>query len=192
VKIGILGGSFNPPHVGHLILAENIRERMSLDKVIFVPANIPPLKKNEDLLDAETRLHMVNLSIKDNPYFESSRTEIERGGISFTFDTLKTFKEVFGKGHQLFFIAGSDVLKDIHLWKKIEEILKLAKFIVVTRKDCKVPSFLPKEIEIIHMEAIEISSSQIREKISRGESIRYLVPEAVRKFILKRKLYLKK
>ncbi len=192
MKIGILGGSFNPPHIGHLILAQNVREAMGLDKVIFVPANIPPLKKQEDSLDAETRLHMVDLSIMDNPYFESSKVEIERGGVSYTFETLKIFKEFFKNKTQLFFIAGSDVLKNIHLWKKKEEIFKLARFIVVTRKNFKIPPSLPKEIEKFEMETIEISSSQIREKIKRGESIRYVVPESARKFILEKKLYFKK
>ena len=192
MKIGIFGGSFNPPHIGHLILAQNLRGAKNLDRVIFVPTNIPPLKKQQDLLDVETRLHMVDLSIKDNPYFEVSRVEIERGGTSYTFETLKIFKEFFKNKAQLFFIAGSDVLKNIHLWKKKEEIFKLARFIVVTRKNFKIPSSLPKEIEKFEMETIEISSSQIREKIKRGESIRYMVPESVRKFILEKKLYFKK
>ena len=191
MRIGILGGSFNPPHIGHLILAEKVRQKLKLDKVIFVPAYIPPLKKEKDLLGAEDRLHMVELAVRDNSYFEVSRLEIERGGVSYTVDTLKAFKEILGKDAELFFIAGSDVITNLNRWKKIDEILRLAKFVIVIRKGFKTTS-LPKAVEKIEMETIDVSSSQIREHVRRGESVRYLVPEAVRKLILKKNFYFEK
>lgn len=189
MKIGILGGTFNPPHLGHLILAETVREKFKLDKVIFVPANIPPLKEKQALLDGEIRWQMLKLSIKDNKYFEASRVEIERRGVSYTFETLKTLKEFYGKSAQLFFIAGADVLKSIHLWKNKEEIFKLSKFVVVTRKNFKISNGLPGNIRILEMDTVEISSTKIREKIKQGKSIRYLVADPVRDFILRKKLY---
>lgn len=189
MRIGILGGSFNPPHIGHLILAECAAGKLKLDKVIFVPANIPPLKKKNDLADAETRLEMIDLCIKDNSCFESSRVEIDRGGISYTIDTLRFFKKFFKNGVKLFFLAGSDVLDSLKSWNKLEEILKISEFVVVARKDFKNTSAISEKIKKIEMDAVEVSSSKIRKRIRSGESIRYLVPEAARNLILKRKLY---
>lgn len=189
MKIGILGGTFNPPHLGHLILAETVREKFKLDKVVFVPANVPPLKEKQALLDGETRWQMVELSIEGNKYFEASRVEIERRGVSYTVETLRTLKEFYGKSAQLFFIAGADVLKGIHLWKNKEEIFNLSKFVVVTRKNFKISNTLPETIRIFEMNIVEISSTELREKIRQGKSIRYLVPEPVRNFILRKKLY---
>lgn len=190
MKIGILGGTFNPPHLGHLILAETVREKLKLDKVVFIPANIPPLKGKEVLPDGETRWQMVKLLVEGNRHFEASRIEIERGSVSYTFETLRILKKFYGESVQLFFIAGADVLKKIHLWENIEEIFKLSQFVVVTRKNFKIPSSLPKNIRILKMNTVEISSTGIREKIRQGKSIRYLVCDAVRDFILKKKLYL--
>ncbi|MFH1856530.1 MAG: nicotinate-nucleotide adenylyltransferase [Candidatus Omnitrophota bacterium] len=190
MKIGILGGTFNPPHTGHLILAEGVKEKLKLEKIIFVPANIPPLKEEKELIDAKIRLKMINLSIKGNKHFASSKIEIERKGVSYTFETIKKIKETFGVNSRLFFIAGSDVLENINLWKNKEELFKLSTFIAVTRKGFKMPSSLPQNIETLEMNTIEISSSQIREKIKNGESIRYLVCEPVRLIIERKKLYL--
>lgn len=189
MRIGILGGSFNPPHIGHLILAECAAGKLKLDKVIFVPANIPPLKKKNDLADTETRLEMIDLCIKDNSCFESSRVEIDRGGISYTIDTLRFFKKFFKNGAKLFFLTGSDVLDSLKSWNKLEEILKISEFVVVARKDFKNTSAISEKIKKIEMDAVEVSSSKIRKRIRNGESIRYLVPEAARNLILKRKLY---
>lgn len=190
MKIGILGGSFNPPHSGHLILAENVREKLKLDKILFVPANIPPLKGKRPLLSAIERLRMVNLAIEKNPYFESSKAEIKRGGISYTFETLNYFKQYYGKKTRLFFIAGADILKQLPLWKKKDDIFKLCAFVIVARKGFKIPSFLPGNIKILEMNTIDISSSRVRENVRNGRSIRYLVPEKVRMYILKKKIYL--
>lgn len=190
MKIGILGGTFNPPHLGHLILAQTVREKLKLDKIIFIPANMPPLKEKGDLPDGETRWRMVELSIKGNKYFEVSKVEIERGGTSYTVETLRILKELYGKSAQLFFIAGADVLSGLHLWKNKEEIFKLCKFVAVARKNFKIFFPLPRDIRILEMNTIEISSTEIREKIRKGKSIRYLVPEAVRDFISRKKLYL--
>lgn len=190
MKIGILGGTFNPPHLGHLILAETVMEKLKLDKVVFIPANIPPLKGKGLLPDGETRWQMVKLLIDGNRHFEASRIEIEKSGVSYTFETVRILKKFYGESVQLFFIAGADVLKKIHLWKNIDEIFKLSQFVVVTRKNFKIPSSLSRNIRILKMNTVEISSTEIRRRIRYGRSIRYLVPEQVRNFILRKKLYL--
>jgi len=133
MRIGILGGTFNPIHIGHLILAEEALSKLRLDKVVFVPAYIPPHKHVEGSVKPKDRLKMVELAIADNGSFEVSTFELEAKKKSYSIDTLKEFREKYGEGAQLFFITGSDLLKDLFSWKNVNEIFKMSKFIVANR-----------------------------------------------------------
>lgn len=188
-KIAILGGSFNPIHIGHLILANTVCEEFNLDKIIFVPCYIQPLKSNKDFASPEDRLAMIKLAIQNNPKFELSDIEIKRKGKSYTVDTLKYFKQ---KYDDLYFVIGADNIKDFHRWKEPDTILKLAKLIVTNRGgiELKIPKRLRgKKIFVCKIPDIEISSTLIRNNIRSNKSIKYLVPEKVEKYIIKNKLY---
>lgn len=187
MKIGILGGTFNPVHIGHLILAEEALSKLKLDKVIFVPAYQPP-HKDEAILDAEHRFNMVALAIEGNPRFEISRIEINARQKAYSVDTLKAFRDKFGAKAEFFFITGSDSLRELSSWKNIDEVYRLANFIVAKR-----PGFPigrpPKEVQVVVITEAEVSSSEIRKRLKERRSIRYLVPEKVREYIGEYKLY---
>jgi len=187
MKIGILGGTFNPIHIGHLILAEEAREKLGLDKIVFVPTNLAPHKDNSDIALAAHRMSMVKLAISDNPYFSVSDLEIKRDGRSYTIDTIKEFRI----GHprdDLYFIIGSDLLKYLEEWKDLDEIIKMVKFIVATRPGYALDQ-IPTHISTLPIRAVDISGFEIRDAIREGKSFRYLVPESVFGYINKRKLY---
>lgn len=187
MKIGILGGTFNPVHLGHLILAEEAREKLSLERIIFVPAFLPPHKEATGIAPAGARLAMLKAAIGKNKYFSVSDIEIRRSGRSYTIDTLKDFKEKF-PADELYFIIGSDLLTYLAGWKDLKRILRMVKFIAATR-----PNFplrrLPAQIATLPIRAVDISGFAIRSRIKAGKSFRYLVPEAVYRYISKNKLY---
>ncbi len=187
MKIGILGGTFNPIHIGHLILAEEVREKLELDKIIFVPVYLPPHKMNGDIASAAHRHKMIKLAIKPNKYFSVSDAEIKRNGRSYTIDTLKEFNRAYPKD-ELYFIIGSDLLKYLEEWKDLSEIIKMVKFIVATRPGYPLEK-IPSYISTIPIRAVDISGFEIREAIKKDKSFRYLVPDAVSKYILKKRLY---
>ena len=148
MKIGILGGTFNPVHMAHLLLAEEAIWKLGIDKVIFVPCYHPPHKQDEELISADYRYEMVKLAIKGNPKFEASALEIDRKGSSYSVDTLKHFKAMYGETNEIFFISGSDVLKELFTWKDINEIFELSNFIIAER-----PGFpsgkLPEGVQLV-------------------------------------------
>ena len=189
MRIGILGGTFNPIHIGHLILAEEAYLKLKLDKLVFVPAFVPPHKDSAEIISAKDRLEMVRLAIEDNPAFEVSTFEIDSKKKSYSIDTLKEFRSVYGEDSQLCFITGSDSLKDLFSWKNINDIFKISKFIVANRPGYPIKE-VPKEVDTVVITPIEVSSEDIRRRLKEARSIRYLVPEKVRKYILERKLYL--
>jgi len=188
MRIGILGGTFNPIHIGHLVLAEEAKEKLNLEKVIFVPVYIPPHKKDKEITEADDRLKMVSLAIRGNPSFEASTFEIDSKATSYSIETLREFKRKYGEDTKLFFITGADSLGELFSWKGLDEIFKLSQFIVANRPGYDIAN-LPKEVEAVTITPLEISSSQIRRKIKEGKSIRYLVPEAVREYISAKGLY---
>jgi nicotinate-nucleotide adenylyltransferase len=194
MKIGILGGTFNPIHVGHLILAEEAREKLGLDKVIFVPTFIPPHKDNVDIAPAPARLEMVRLAIAGNRYFSVSDMEIRRNGRSYTIDTVKEFKKK-NQLDQIFFLIGSDLMKYLDDWKDIGEISKLAKFIVATRPGYPLEDIATYAVSrqtgvsTLPIRAVDISGFEIRAAIKAGKSFRYLVPEAVFRYIKQKRIY---
>lgn len=195
MRIGILGGTFNPIHIGHLILAEEVREKLLLGKIIFVPAYQPPHKDNSDIASAPIRLAMVKTAIKGNKYFSVSDIEIKRDGRSYTIDTLREFKKLYPQD-ELYFIIGSDLLKYLDDWKDWDEIVKMVRFIVATR-----PGYPLEEISTyiasrqtgastVAIRAVDVSGFEIRKAIKEERSFRYLVPDSVFKYINRRKLYL--
>jgi nicotinate-nucleotide adenylyltransferase len=187
MKIGILGGTFNPVHLGHLILADEVREKIQLDRVIFMPTYLPPHKDSSGIAAASDRYKMIKLAIKENKYFGSSDAEIKRDGRSYTIDTIKEFKRNF-PNEELYFITGSDLLKYLDEWKDLSEIIKMVKFIVATRPGYPLEK-IPAYIQTVAIRAVDISAFQIRNCIRENKSFRYLVPEAVYDYIVKKKLY---
>ncbi len=187
MKIGILGGTFNPIHIGHLILADEVREKLSLDKVIFVPTCIPPHKQNSQVAPAQERLRMVKAAIRGNKFFKVSDIEIERKGPSYTVDTLKALNKKF-PGDELYFIAGSDLLKYLDEWKDFQELLGLVKFVVATRPGYPLEN-IPEYVQKVSIRAVDVSAFEIRECIKENKSFRYLVPDVVFEYIVKNKLY---
>jgi nicotinate-nucleotide adenylyltransferase len=196
--IGILGGTFDPIHIGHLIIAEEVRVMMDLDKIIFMPAGVPWFRNNNDVSSAERRVRMIELSIECNPNFELSSLEVAREGITYTADTLEILRSQVGPEAEISFIMGMDVLENFHLWKTPEKVVGLCNLIVVNRpgnQSVDVNSVVHRYPElgptmrIIHVPRMEISSSVIRERVKNGDSIRYLVPGNVEKYILDNQLY---
>ena len=188
MRIGILGGTFNPIHIGHLILAEEALSKLKLDKVIFVPTFIPPHKNVEGKVSPKDRLEMVKAAIKDNYAFEVSTFELDSKKKSYSVETLKEFKARYGEDTEFYVITGSDLLKDLFSWKDVNEIFKMSKFIVANRPGYPVKD-VPKDVETVVITPIEVSSEDIRRRLTAGKSIRYLVPEKVRSYIIEHNLY---
>ena len=190
MRIGILGGTFNPIHIGHLILAEEALSKLKLDKVIFVPTYIPPHKDEDIRIKPKDRLKMVELAIEGNGPFSVSTFEIDSKKKSYSVETLKEFRRTYGEGVQFYFITGSDLLKDLFSWKDVNDIFKMSKFIVANRPGYPVRD-VPKEVESVVITPIEVSSEDIRKRLVEGRPIRYLVPESVRAYIIEHNLYRK-
>lgn len=194
-----MGGTFDPIHYGHLVAAEMARTEFALDKVLFIPNGVSPHKMRREITDAQTRYRMVEMAIRDNPEFTISRIEIERTGPSYAVDTLKELRQLYPH-HALYFITGMDALQEIFDWHKAKEILELTEFIAATRPGyesrdfllkiaSEYPQFLPK-IHLLEVPALAISSTDIRQRVARGQSIRYLLPKEAYTYILTAKLYL--
>ncbi|MDD6492758.1 MAG: nicotinate-nucleotide adenylyltransferase [Firmicutes bacterium] len=197
-KIGIMGGTFNPIHNGHLMLAEAARETFELDQVLFIPSGISYMKNVADILDGRHRAEMIALAIKENPYFALSMIEIDREGPTYTFETLQELKKDYPKD-QFYFIMGADSLLTLETWKKPEFIMQNCTLVVAVRgtgteeKIEKLAANLIYEyqadIKILPARFIDISSSEIRTRIKEKQSIRYMLPESVLSYIEENKLY---
>ncbi|MBU0599640.1 nicotinate-nucleotide adenylyltransferase [bacterium] len=190
-KIGILGGTFNPIHNGHLSLASQAKEKFSLDKVIFIPSALPPHKEEDSLLDSSNRYLMTILATSDNDDFIVSDIEIKRGGRSYTLDTLKEIKKIYGEETTIYFITGCDVISEINTWKEVESLFKLCTFIVANRPgySLKIEECYSRHIKELIIPGLDISSTRIREKIKHKESVKYLVPDLVYKHLVNYNLY---
>lgn len=191
MNIGILGGTFNPPHIGHLIVAESVRDQLALERVLFIPCAVPPHKGRLDIVEAHHRIQMVEHAILGNRHFECSDIEIQRGGVSYTVDTLSAIRNM-RPSDSLFLLVGMDAVKDFSSWRQPDKIMELATVVSMAR-----PGFskedAPQEARdrIIHCEVprIDISSRKIREHVTNHRSIRYLVPSAVEAYIVRHRLY---
>ncbi len=199
-RIGIIGGTFDPIHYGHLIAANWAKESLTLEKVIFMPAGTPPHKLQNNVLDPIHRYKMVHIATKDNPSFEVSSLEINRRGPSFTIDTAKELTEKYqDEDVQILFIVGADSIIELHTWKDYEELLDKYYFIAVSREGYEKQQFLQRIEEIhsiygkriynVEIPSIGISSTQLRNRVKSNKSIRYLIPAPVEQYIKENNLY---
>ena len=196
MNIGVLGGTFDPIHIGHLVVAEEARIKLGFSEVLFVPAGQPWRKLDRNITPAVHRVEMVRRAIADNPHFKLCTLEVERPGSSYTVDTLTMLKKQLGSEVSLFFILGRDTISELPLWKEPETVVQLCRLVVAPRlgsKDLKhlekaIPGLLDKVIQL-DMPVIEISSSGIRQRIAQGLPIRYLVPPEVEKYVTGYKIY---
>jgi nicotinate-nucleotide adenylyltransferase len=193
MKIGLFGGTFDPIHSGHLIVAETMRSDFHLDRIVFIPASEPPHKQGHTLTSSYERKKMVKLALRGNPCFTFSDVELRRGGISYTIETIRWFQEskVWRK-HIFFLIIGADNLLDMAIWKNPDEIFNSIHILVLARSGSDIEKIGKKIIEkvtIVATPQIEISSTQIRNRIRCHQSIRYWVPEAVERYIYSKGLY---
>ena len=196
MRIGVLGGTFDPIHLGHLIIVEEARDRLDLEEVCFVPARDPWMKAGQPLTSGHDRLSMARLAVEDNPFFRVSTVELERPGPSYTIDTLRELQKDYGPEAQLFFILGSDAFARFDEWKDPEGILGLATLVVVDRPGATASEEAIAQqvgnagsVERVRGVHLEISAKDIRRRVAEGASIRYLVPEPVERYIYARGLY---
>jgi len=198
-RIGVMGGTFDPPHIGHLAAAEMARTELKLDRVLFVPTNRSPWKMTKEMTSTEQRIEMVRLAIADHPGFTLSRVDVDRPPPSYTFETLALLKEQY-PADELYFIMGLDSLRDLGNWQSADEIVRLAKLVVCARPGVtmdvgqmmdllhKLPSLFSR-LSFVEMPELEIAASNLQERVRRGQSIRYLVPATVCKYIEAQRLY---
>ena len=198
MNIGVLGGTFDPIHIGHLALAEEVRGRLGLAEVLFVPAGQPYLKASTPISAAEHRLQIVRLAIAGRSYFTLSTMEIERTGPTYTVDTIAELKSRLDDEDELYFILGWDTLDELPKWHEPGRLISLCRLVAVPRVGCPVPDLgsldkaipgLSGRVIMLDKPEIGISASVIRERVARGLSIKHLVPEAVAKYIREQGLY---
>ncbi|GIU96967.1 MAG: putative nicotinate-nucleotide adenylyltransferase [Actinomycetota bacterium] len=194
-RIGVMGGTFDPIHYGHLVTAEEALHQFSLDEVLFVPTGRPWMKEHDVVSPAEDRYLMTVIATASNPRFAVSRMEVDRDGPTYTVETLRSLKAELGPDTQLFFITGADAVLEIVQWKEPEELFDLAHFIAATRPGYDLASFEAHAplahpgITVMHIPALAISSTDIRGRVRQGRPIRYLVPEGVNSYVQKAGLY---
>ncbi|MBI3857426.1 MAG: nicotinate (nicotinamide) nucleotide adenylyltransferase [Planctomycetes bacterium] len=186
MRLGLLGGSFNPIHHGHLITATRAAEAVKLDRVLFIPAAFSPLKDWRDLAPDRDRWAMLRLALRGNERFAPCDLELRRGGVSYSVDTLRDLRRTTDA--PLYWILGADAARLLPRWKSIREVRRLASFVIVTRPGDRLPAKMPKD-RMVKAPLLEISSNEIRDRIRRGLSVRYLMPEAVERYIRRKGLY---
>ncbi|WP_225047027.1 nicotinate-nucleotide adenylyltransferase [Lacticaseibacillus kribbianus] len=186
-QVGLFGGTFNPVHNGHLIMAEAVGSQLGLNQVLFMPDNQPPHVDAKQAIDAADRVAMLQRAIAGNPRFGLELTEIRRGGVSYTIDTMRALKKLH-PDTDYFFIIGADMVNYLPKWREVDALAKLVTFVGVRRRGF-VPAS-PYPIVWVDAPVIEISSTDLRERIRTGASIRYLVPDGVREYIAEKGLYL--
>ena len=192
MRIGLFGGTFNPPHIGHLLIAQHVGESLSLDKVLFIPAALPPHKLGEtSIAPNEHRVAMLLRAIQNNPLFDISTIEIDREGVSYTIDTVRTLSETY-RGAELFVLMGSDNIAEFHTWRDPDGICALARLVVMQRGGFDLSSVDPrrrKDIVAVKTPLIEMSGTEIRERIRTGKSVRYYLTDDVAAYIDSKGLY---
>ena len=201
MNIGVLGGTFDPIHIGHLILAEEVRARLNLAEILFVPTGQPCLKVDSPISPAEHRVEMVRLAIAGKPYFKLSTMEIERSGPTYTVDTIAELKAQLGTEDELFFILGWDNLAELPRWRQPSRLITMCRLVAVPRPGYPLPNLkaleasipgLSQRVTLMAKPEIDISASVIRNRGAQGLSIHHLVPGPVERYIKEHKLYLTK
>jgi nicotinate-nucleotide adenylyltransferase len=196
--VGILGGTFDPIHLGHLAIAEDCWEQLGLERVLFVPAGQPPHKRGRAITSAADRVAMVELAIADNPHFALSRVDVDRPGPSYSVEMLRAIQAEQGSETDLFFIVGQDSLLDLPSWREPEQLIRLCRLAVVRRPGyrpidlARLEAIIPnlgQRLTFLETPALDLSSSELRRRVAAGRPIRYLVPDAVRRYIAERGLY---
>lgn len=199
LRYAIMGGTFDPIHFGHLAAAEAVKEELHCDKVLFIPSGNPPHKKMRTLTDVKHRFTMTAMAVSSNPDFELSNIEISRNGYTYTLDTVKQLLDYYNNNVELIFITGADAILEVETWYKVEELLKLCSFVAVNRPGYE-KSKLEQKLQYlqskynsrlysIDVPGLNISSTDIRNRVKEGRSIKYLVPEEIEKYIYKYELY---
>lgn len=196
-RLGIMGGTFDPIHIGHLACAEQALETYGLDAVVFVPAGVPVFKKHQRVTDAADRLAMVRLAVAGNQAFDASSIEIDRGGDTYTVDTLRALRAHYPDNVELFFITGADAVRSIVAWKDSAQVARLVRFIAATRPGYDLAEVRRElesasegfSIDFFEVTSLAVSSSDLRARVAAGKSIRYLTMDAVRRYIEDRGLY---
>jgi nicotinate-nucleotide adenylyltransferase len=197
VRIGLMGGTFDPIHFGHLFIAEEARVRCGLREVIFFPNNQPAHREGKDAhLDPETRFELTRLAVEPNPHFRMSRVEIDRDGPSYAFDTLRYFQEEFGAAAELFFVMGADSINDVLTWYRGPELFGMCRFVATTRPGYDLEAakrrLSPQQlqrVEFLEVPGLHIASRDLRRRVRDGLPIRYLTPDVVEHAIHERGLY---
>jgi len=195
IRLGLLGGTFDPPHFGHLSAAQEVAWRMDLERVLFLPARQNPLKRDEPASSADDRCEMVRLAIADNPKFEMSRLDMDRPPPSYTADLLRALDT---PGTDLYFIVGGDILPELHRWREPEAILHMAQLCVVTRPGAPEPDLAALEarypaararLQVVDVPGVAVASRELRQRVRDGVPIRYLTPLDVERYIREHGLY---
>ena len=188
MRIGLLGGTFDPPHFGHLNLAEEAKLNLGLDRIFFIPAGQPPHKPRTELTPSLLRYKMTRLAIRNRPNYEVADLELRREPPSYTIDTLRQFRNLYPFPHEIFFLVGADALELIHVWKDLALILEMCRFMIARRPGYPMKS-IPEGAMALDIAELDISSDDIRRRIRLGESVNELLPYKFLRFIEKEGLY---
>lgn len=196
-RLGIMGGTFDPIHNGHLVTAEQAFDDLELDLVVFMPAGRPAFKQDKQVTSGEERFAMTLLATADNPHFVASRFEVDREGVTYTADTLRMLRELYPENVDFYFITGADAITEIVTWRDADDIARLAHLVAATRPgydldrawDAIDASGLGFDVTYLSVPALAISSSHLRERVGAGQSLRYLTPDAVTGYLHKHGLY---
>ncbi|MCX5777224.1 MAG: nicotinate-nucleotide adenylyltransferase [Candidatus Firestonebacteria bacterium] len=189
MKIGLLGGTFDPIHLGHLLAAEDIMKLCRLDKIIFIPSARPPHKNEKYLTSAKDRYKMVALALKAFPDFEISDYELKKAGKSFSIDTVRYFKAKYSEKNKIYFIIGADIVEQLSGWKSWKKLIKEVNILIMSRPGFKVTKKAKKIGTPVEIRCVDVSSSGIREMIRKGLPPAFMVPETVEKYIYEKQLY---
>lgn len=192
MKIAIMGGTFNPIHYAHLLSAEQVRDGLGYDRILFIPSARPPHRDSQGIIHPEHRYQMTLLATADNPCFEVSRIELDRTGPSYAIQTIKELQMFYGERSELTWIIGADSLIEFKIWKGFDELLDICHFIATTRPNYSlddVPPDLRERVQFFSITGVDISATEIRERLRLGHSIRYLLPQPVVEYIECHQLY---
>ncbi|BAC13941.1 nicotinate-nucleotide adenylyltransferase [Oceanobacillus iheyensis HTE831] len=184
-EIGILGGTFDPPHLGHLLIAEEVRRAKELDEIWFIPTNTPP-HKEDTTTSADHRTSMIQLAIDSHPSFKLNDMELKREGKSYTYDTIQELTDLY-PSHTFYFIIGGDMVEFLPKWHRIDELLEMITFIGVSRPGYSLQTSYP--VDFVDIPTIQLSSTILRERLQNREWIRYLLPDSVMQYVREHQLY---